>query len=161
MSTCSFRHLPLPPQARGALWLSSMPGRLEPWPAFLSEVQRVGLTAVVCLNPLTEVAELSPAYHAAIRAGELPFRFNHLPMRNFGLAAQADLFRASIESVADDLARGESILLHCAAGMGRTGTVAACLLKRLGLPKEEALERVRQVGSNPESAAQTGLVDTF
>jgi protein-tyrosine phosphatase len=161
MSTNSFRHLPLPPQARGALWLSSMPGRLEPWPAFLSEAQRVGLTAVVCLNPLTEVAELSPAYHAAIRAGELPFRFNHLPMRNFGLAAQADLFRASIEAVADDLARGESILLHCAAGMGRTGTVAACLLKRLGLPKEEALERVRQAGSNPESAVQTGLVDTF
>jgi protein-tyrosine phosphatase len=52
-------------------------------------------------------------------------------------------------------------LLHCAAGMGRTGTVAACLLKRLGLPKEEALERVRQAGSNPESAVQTGLVDTF
>lgn len=161
MSTSSFRSLSLPPHARGALWLSSMPGRLEPWPIFLSEARQVGLTAVVCLNPLTEVAELSPAYHAAIRAGELPFRFNHIPMRNFGLAAQADLFRASIESVADDLARGEVVLLHCAAGLGRTGTVAACLLKRLGVPKDEALARVRAAGSNPESAVQTGLVDTF
>lgn len=138
-----------------------MPGRLEPWPAFLTEARRVGLTAVVCLNPLTEVAELSPAYYASIRASELPFRLVHLPMRNYGLAAQADLFRASIESVADELARGEVMLLHCAAGMGRTGTVAACLLKRLGLPKSEALDRVRAAGSNPESAVQTGLVDTF
>jgi protein-tyrosine phosphatase len=160
-SICTFRPLALPPSARGALWLSSMPGRLEPWPAFLAEARRVGLTAVVCLNPLTEVAELSPAYHAAIRSDELPFRFNHIPMRNFGLAAQADLFRSALEGVADDLARGEIILLHCAAGMGRTGTVAACLLKRLGLPKQEALDRVRAAGSNPESAIQTGLVDTF
>ncbi|WP_374594707.1 tyrosine-protein phosphatase [Aquabacterium sp.] len=161
MPTCTFRSLALPPTAQGALWLSSMPGRLEPWPDFLSEARRVGLTAVVCLNPLTEVAELSPAYHAAIRAGELPFRFNHIPMRNFGLAAQADLFRASIEGVADELQRGEVVLLHCAAGMGRTGTVAACLLKRLGLPKLDALDRVRAAGSNPESAVQSGLVDTF
>lgn len=161
MSTTSFRSLALPPAARGSLWLSSMPGRLEPWPAFLSEAQRVGLTTVVCLNPLTEVAELSPAYHAAIRAGELPFRFNHLPMRNFGLAAQADLFRGSIEALADELLRGDIVLLHCAAGLGRTGTVAACLLKRLGLPKDEALQRVRAAGSNPQSAEQTGLVDTF
>ena len=91
----------------------------------------------------------------------MPFRFNHIPMRNFGLAAQADLFRSALEGVADDLARGEVVLLHCAAGMGRTGTVAACLLKRLGLLRQEALDRVRAAGSNPESAVQTGLVDTF
>ncbi len=161
MTPCIFRSLPLPVVARGALWLSSMPGRLEPWAAFVAEAQRVRLGAVLCLNPLTEVAELSPAYHAAIRAGELPFRFHHLPMRNFGLAAQAEQFRPVIDAVADELLRGESVLLHCAAGMGRTGTVAACLLKRLGLDRAEALERVRAAGSNPESAAQSGLIDVF
>ncbi len=82
-------------------------------------------------------------------------------MRNFGLAAQAEQFRPVIDAVADELLRGESVLLHCAAGMGRTGTVAACLLKRLGLDRAEALERVRAAGSNPESAAQSGLIDVF
>ena len=57
--------------------------------------------------------------------------------------------------------RGDVTLLHCAAGIGRTGTAAACLLKRLGLPREQALQLVRAAGSSPESAVQSGLVDIF
>ncbi|GAB3669793.1 protein-tyrosine phosphatase family protein [Ramlibacter alkalitolerans] len=53
-----------------------------------------------------------------------------------------------------------SVLLHCAAGMGRTGT-AACVLKALGLATPEALQRVRDAGSNPQNAEQSGLVDWF
>ena len=56
---------------------------------------------------------------------------------------------------------GESVLLHCAAGIGRTGTAAACVLKQLGLDNDSALARVRQAGSNPENALQSGLVDRF
>ena len=43
----------------------------------------------------------------------------------------------------------------------RTGTAAACLLKHLGLPRDEALQAVRAAGSNPENAEQSGLVDLF
>jgi len=53
------------------------------------------------------------------------------------------------------------VLVHCAAGIGRTGTVAACLLKRLGVPTAVALRRVREAGSNPESALQSGLIERF
>jgi protein-tyrosine phosphatase len=56
---------------------------------------------------------------------------------------------------------GQNVLLHCAAGIGRTGTAAACVLKRLGLPVDEALQRVREAGSNPETAVQSGLVNWF
>jgi protein-tyrosine phosphatase len=56
---------------------------------------------------------------------------------------------------------GGIVLLHCAAGIGRTGTTAACLLKRLGAPTAVALQRVRDAGSNPESALQQGLIDRF
>ena len=34
-------------------------------------------------------------------------------------------------------------------------------LKRLGLPTVLALQRVREAGSSPESALQSGLIDTF
>ena len=56
---------------------------------------------------------------------------------------------------------GDAVMLHCAAGIGRTGTAAACLLKRLGLSSSEAIQRVRDAGSNPENALQSGLVDRF
>jgi len=53
------------------------------------------------------------------------------------------------------------VMLHCAAGLGRTGTAAACLLKRLGLDTNEAMQRIRDAGSNPQTALQSGLVDQF
>lgn len=157
----SFRRVSLPESIRGALWLHAMPGRLEPWPAFLEEAQRVGLGLLVCLTPRHELASMSPAYDAALRDGTLAMRWQHLPMRDLGLAPNLEVFRAGIERIAQDVSGGEVTLLHCAAGIGRTGTAAACLLKRLGLPREEALERVRAAGSSPESAAQSGLIHNF
>ena len=150
-----------PAIAPGTLWLQSMPGRLESWPAFLDEARASQLTVVVCLNPLEEVAQLSPAYHKAIAEGRLPFRWQHLPMRDYGLGADPAAFRLGVEQVANSLVLGQQVLLHCAAGIGRTGTVAACVLKHLGLPAALALARVRAAGSNPQSALQSGWIDQF
>jgi len=163
----SFRALPFAavpnPQTdtAGSIWLSAMPGRLEPWELFLARAQQHHIARVVCLTPRHEVASLSPAYHAAIGAGSLPFTWQALPMRDLGLADQAQAFREGIETVAHAVRAGDAVLLHCAAGIGRTGTAAACLLKRLGLPTALALQRVREAGSSPESASQSGLIDTF
>ncbi len=156
-----FRPLPLPPNLSGRLWLSSMPGRLESWGGFLDEARLRDLNLVVCLNPLEEVAALSPTYHKAIAEGRLPFRWQHLPMRDFGLGADPAAFRLGVEQLAHSLLLGEQVLLHCAAGLGRTGTVAACILKQAGLSREAALAQVRAAGSNPQSSVQTGWIDQF
>lgn len=156
-----FRPLPLPATASGRLWLHSMPGRLESWGAFLDEARAHKLNLLVCLNPLDEVAELSPGYHKAIAEGRLPFRWQHLPMRDFGLGADPIAFRQGVEQLSHSLLLGQQVLLHCAAGIGRTGTVAACVLKHLGLPTEQALRQVREAGSNPQSALQSGWIDRF
>jgi protein-tyrosine phosphatase len=138
-----------------------MPGRLEPWSTFLAGARAHGLQQVLCLNPLYEVERLSPDYATAIAAGTLPFRWTHLPMQDFGLAAALDAYRDAIDEVAHTVRGGGAVLLHCAAGIGRTGTTAACLLKRLGAPTAVALQRVREAGSNPESALQQGLIERF
>jgi predicted protein tyrosine phosphatase len=157
----TFRALALPAPVSGRLWLTSMPGRFETWQEFCTEATAHGIEGLVCLNPLHEVASGSPQYHNAITGGALPWRWRHLPMRDFGLAAGEDRFRAEVIEVADELSAGAVLVLHCAAGIGRTGTVAACLLKHLGCSKSEALQRVRAAGSNPESSAQSGLIDSF
>ena len=158
----SLRPLALPAAAaRGRLWLGPMPGRAEGWAAFTSTARDTGLTLVVCLTPREEVAACSPQYHAAIVQGRLPFRWLHLPMRNFGLADELHTWREGVDAVSRGLMAGESVLLHCAEGIGRTGTTAACVLKRLGVDAASALQQVRRAGSNPQSAAQSGLIDTF
>jgi protein tyrosine phosphatase len=138
-----------------------MPGRFETWQEFCSEASARGVDGLVCLNPLHEVASGSPQYHDAISGGALPWRWRHLPMRDFGLAAGEDRFRAQVIEIAAELRSSAVLVLHCAAGIGRTGTVAACLLKHLGASPETAIQAVRAAGSNPESAAQGGLIARF
>jgi len=157
----AFRSISLPDSVTGRLWLQSMPGRREPWSAFLDEARSNRLDLLVCLNPLDEVAALSPAYHKAIAEGRLPMRWLHVPMRDYGLATDAAAFRQGVEQVANGLRLGDRTLLHCAAGMGRTGTMAACVLKHLGMPAADALAAVTAAGSNPQSALQSGWIHQF
>ena len=157
----AFRPVALPPQVPGSLWLGSMPGRFETWSAFEAQARQAGLALVVCLTPRQELAELSPAYHRALAQGTLPFRWMQAEMRNFGVPEDPVQFRRDVGLIAQALRQGDSVLLHCAAGMGRTGSTAACVLKALGLDTEEALQRVRDAGSNPQNAQQSGLVDWF
>jgi len=157
----ALRPVVLPPDVPGALWLSSMPGRYSPWPVFENEAQRAGLALVVCLTPRQEMAELAPAYHAAVTQGAIPFRWLNLPLPNFGLPDDPAAFRREVARIADELRGGKAVMLHCAAGLGRTGTTAACVLKALGLSQVEALDRVREAGSNPQNAKQSGLVGWF
>lgn len=157
----SFRPLALPPGVAGRVWLSPMPGRLQPWERFVTEARDAGLTRIVCLTPPEEIAELSPDYAEAIESHTLPCQWQALPMRNYGVAPDLPAFQVGVEEMALALGRGEVLLLHCAAGIGRTGTAAACLLKRLGLSTDAALQQVREAGSNPESARQSGWIETF
>ena len=161
MGAMSWRTLSLPDSCPGRLWLGSMPGRFERWSAFLADARGHRLDLVVCLTPQEELASLSPAYWQAVAEGSLDFRFVNLPMQNYGLPRDPAGFRAGIEQITGSLAAGDKVFMHCAAGIGRTGTVAACLLKRLGLSTSEAVQRVRNAGSNPENALQSGLVDRF
>lgn len=160
-TTMTLRRVELPAPVTGQLWLSAMPGRFEAWPQFLAQASQARLDRVVCLTPREELAELSPAYHAEVVRGRLPFRWTLMPIRNFGVPEDQAGFRDAVADLAQRLQAGESVLLHCAAGMGRTGSAAACVLKALGLSSQEALERVREAGSNPQNAAQAGFIEWF
>ena len=157
----SLRAVHLPKDIPGTLWLSSMPGRFEPWDEFQQQAQRAGLALTLCLTEPEEIAQVSPAYRAALRDGRMPGRWMNVPIRNFGVPEDAQAFRDAVDEVVVALQAGDAVLLHCAAGMGRTGTAASCVLKRLGLPKADALRRVRDAGSNPENALQGGVIDWF
>lgn len=157
----SFRPLPLPAGVPGRVWLHAMPGRREAWSDFVTLARAAALTRIVCLTPWREVEAGSPAYAHAIQQQQLPCPWQALPMADFGLHADAQAFADGVRELAQALRASESVLLHCAHGIGRTGTVAACVLKSLGLATEDALHTVQRAGSNPQSALQSGWVDAF
>lgn len=157
----SLRRVRLPDDVKGSLWLSAMPGRFGSWSDFERDAQQAQLHMVVCLTGRDEMRELSPQYAVAVERGNTSFEWLHLPVPNFGVPKDRNAFRAGVGRVVQAVRAGRPVMLHCAAGMGRTGSMAACVLKALGLSTHEAIERVREAGSNPQNAAQSGFVQWF
>lgn len=72
-------------------------------------------------------------------------QWRHLPIRdNFAPDSRFhDLWPTVGKEIIELLSAGRRVFLHCKGGLGRTGTVAACLLIEAGLMPGDAVERVR------------------
>ena len=62
--------------------------------------------------------------------------------------SQTDEYATLVQTIIDRLARGETVVIHCRGGLGRTGTVAATVLVALGHPTDEAIGIVREARSH-------------
>jgi protein-tyrosine phosphatase len=145
--------IPLPDHVSGRLWLCGKraiaDGRFAddetPW------------STVVCLCQRHELADRYPDYVAWME--EPGHHSIWWPIPDLGAAPLA----ATIEFV-DDLASrlraGERLLVHCAAGIGRAGTTAVCVLIRLGVDVDAARQVVAEarLGAGPEAGVQLALV---
>jgi protein-tyrosine phosphatase len=68
------------------------------------------------------------------------------PLSGPGVPAPGDVaaFTALVDEIKRRLWAGQTIGVSCRGGLGRTGLLAACLLKRGGLDAETAIAMVRQ-----------------
>ena len=155
-----FRQVILPDQVSGRLYLHAMPGRHEKFEQFVSEAQRVKLDVVVCLASESEVRSKSPTYSAARSSQTFPFPTRNFPIEDFGVPSveERPAFRHFVQQIAGELHAGKAVLIHCRMGIGRTGTVATCVLLELGLETATAIRSVESAGSHPEVPEQNDLV---
>lgn len=146
------------PNTAGTLWLC---GKHAIGPDPEAALARVHATTAVCLNEEYELADRYPEYVTWLkqvspaRAIWFPIPDLHAP----NLAAAI----AFIDKLSGRLHDGESLLMHCGAGIGRAGTMAAALMLALGTPHQEVLPTLRQHRpmAGPEAGAQRDLLDAF
>lgn len=50
-----------------------------------------------------------------------------------------------VRELVDELTQGGTVVVHCYAGLGRSGTIAACVMVALGATAGRAVDRVRTV----------------
>ena len=113
---------------------------------------------VVCLNEEHEL-ERYPSYVEWLRINEGE-RALWSPTRDWNAQPLVSAW-PTIQTVAHRLERGDGVLVHCAMGQGRAGTMAVCVMLTLGVDRDEALRLVAQHRrhAGPASRAQWALVD--
>lgn len=152
------RPLRLPENIPGKVYLTHMPGyyEIDGSPADSYEAMiNASVSGIVCLNSLAELAEKSPIYASDHRIPDaLPAPLYNFPITDLGVPNDVHAFNDFVQKLCENLKRGHILAIHCALGIGRTGLTAACILMNLGIPLEEAQQRVFEAQSSAESYEQ-------
>jgi len=136
---------PLPKVPRGAVnsWVAYMQGQ--------------GMARVVCLLPERQLA----AYGDLLGAYRRAFGAEHVcwaPIADFHLADEATLTQSVLPFLAAADAQGQRAVVHCSAGIGRTGHVlAAWLVSHRKMANEAAITAVRRAGRNARESGDPHL----
>ena len=113
---------------------------------------------LVCLLELDEMDRLGipTLFETAKSLGLEPI---HLPIRDVSIPTLQEA-RALVRRLLQ--VRGP-IMVHCAGGLGRSGVIAGVLLRALGVPYEDVLQRLRTARGPecPQTSEQRAFIQRF
>ena len=76
-------------------------------------------------------------------AGDTGIELLRYPIPDFGVPEDPLTFGEVLDDLLERVRRGERVVIACRGGMGRTGTVAGCVLRQADVDPEEAVALVR------------------
>ncbi len=107
----------------------------------IASLKRQGVDVLVSLLTEDEVDELELQEEAAW-CEEKGIEFISFPIPDRGVPPDDNAFRHFLQTLLDRLADGKSVAIHCFAGIGRSGLVAAGVLIAQGLAWKEAVRAI-------------------
>jgi|GEM_PF-517977 len=129
----------------------------------LEALVQAGATVLVTLLEEHELhAAKIPDLFAQARAAGL--EVIHFPIQDVSTPSDVDAVHDLLDQIEDRLSARESVVVHCMGGLGRTGTIAGCYLRRTGMAGPEALaelRRARRTDKCPETSQQRDYVSRF
>lgn len=157
----NFTHLPY--GLKGEVYRSALPYSplFDPKGDLVEAFVDVGVDLVVMLTPEDEVWEVTGRNLKGLYK-DFGFNVIYVPVEDFSVPDPGD-FQGPIRQVLNAARSGKSVVIHCQAGLGRTGMFAACLAKAvLDLNGEEAVRWVRRyVPEAVQTAQQFRFVERF
>ncbi|MFB6171014.1 MAG: dual specificity protein phosphatase family protein [Haloarculaceae archaeon] len=139
--------------AHGACRPGYAPGTAtdDPVGPWVESMREAGIERVCCLLHAPQLArylDLIGEYEQAFG----PDRVHHAPIKDYHLA-DPETIDGIVSFLREADRAGEPTVVHCAAGLGRTGQVlAAWLVRGRGYEPDEAIETVESMGRSPREA---------
>jgi hypothetical protein len=120
-----------------------------------------GIDCVVSLLEPSEIPALNQAESELCR--EVGLEFLSFPVRDKSVPASLESFADIVALLAGRVASGRSVAIHCLAGIGRSTTLAACILIWLGVNSEVALDMISEARGRevPETEEQRQWILAF
>jgi atypical dual specificity phosphatase len=136
----------------GQLGGMAHPGYGERLTRALSYLEDAGTDVLVSLTVTPTDANAAAAHGIALV---------HIPLRDFTAPTQAQLAQF-LRLTRDASADGRNIVVHCGAGLGRTGTFLAAFFVDQGMTAAQAVAHVRQLRPGSiETEAQLQSIHDF
>jgi len=144
-----------PNRAGGWVGITIAPGKKTPglynfWNRDLdTDLDRLKKLGVNTITPFLEDGELErlriPGLVEAAKARGM--RVRRFPFHDMGIPENIDDAVLFVRTVVQQFQKGERVLMHCNGGLGRAGTMAACVRLALGLDSgpEEAIATIRRL----------------
>jgi protein tyrosine/serine phosphatase len=164
---------------QGTYWVSphqllagEYPGEVEPE---LTKKRLQGLLAagIRTFIDLTEVGEAIPSYRSVLRRlseeDSLQTAYANIPIEDGGVPSHCTM-RCILDVIDRCIADESPVFVHCWAGLGRTGTVVGCYLKRHGITEDsDVMQKLSQLRkdltnsrkTSPQTNEQIRMVTTW
>lgn len=115
------------PRPRGGEWLAD---EVSGW-------KRLGIEVVVSLLHRYEADDLDILKEGALCDSQ-GIHYRSFPIKDRGTPEPAVEFLALCDDIVASLKQGSAVAIHCRAGIGRSGLLAASTLFKLGIPASNA-----------------------
>jgi protein-tyrosine phosphatase len=111
---------------------------------------------------IQSVVNLLEDYYEDITAAEMRhgFKVLHSPILDMH-APSIEQLSTIVRWINQELYDGKKVLVHCYAGIGRTGLVLTAYLVAQGEEMSSALTKVNTVGSKPQTQEQFDILEEF
>jgi len=148
----------LPYSLPGKIIRSPMPfsrfDKVGVWPSFLDQ----GIELVVILTEQQEYLVYAgkdlPAFYRSHGMKSL-----HIPVPDFGIPVDLESWSGGLETVVSAAESGKNVVIHCLAGIGRTGTFLACLAKEI--MELEGMDAIQWVRDSVQGAMENSDQENF
>ena len=144
----SLSNVPLKPLTKGQLWISHYPGKIGMEDKIIQaemdllELKKKNIDTVVSL---LEKKELKPLNVSTLFELIKKHKFTHyyFPIKDKSVPKKNVELNRLLNDLSFKIRQNKKILLHCNAGLGRSGLIAALLCKKLGI-SENPISYIRK-----------------